>query len=102
MLGRPALPALSDTAIAKPGRPDRRELGAAVALTLLAAGSLLSPFAGRALAQTPERIVAVGGVVTEVIYALGLQDKIAASGSPAYPMIRPPRAWRRRSRPSAR
>ena len=84
MFGRPALPALSAPSTASPAkrsRPDRRELGAAIALTLLAAGSLASPFAGPALAQTPERIVAVGGVVTEVIYALGLQDKIAGVDS---------------------
>lgn len=59
-------------------QPDRRELSAAIGLTLLAAGSLLSPagLIGSALAQAPERIVAVGGVITEVIYALGLQDRV--------------------------
>jgi iron complex transport system substrate-binding protein len=51
----------------------RRELGAAIGLTLLAAGGLIAP---AAFAQTPERIVAVGGVITEVLYALGLQDRI--------------------------
>jgi iron complex transport system substrate-binding protein len=56
----------------------RRELGAAIGLTLLAAGGLIAPavFPGSAFAQTPERIVAVGGVITEVLYALGLQDRI--------------------------
>lgn len=78
MPGRPALPAHTGSAAPR-NRPDRRELSAAIALTLLAVGGLVAPaaLAGRALAQTPERIVAVGGVVTEVIYALGLQDRIA-------------------------
>jgi iron complex transport system substrate-binding protein len=62
----------------RPRQPDRRELSAAIGLTLLAAGSLLLPasLAGPALGQAPPRIVAVGGVITEVIYALGLQDRI--------------------------
>jgi iron complex transport system substrate-binding protein len=64
-------------------QPDRRELSAAIGLTLLAAGSLLSPagLIGSALAQTPERIVSVGGVITEVIYALGLQDRVVGVDS---------------------
>ena len=67
----------------RPRQPDRRELSAAIGLTLLAAVSLLLPtgFAGPALGQAQERIVAVGGVITEVIYALGLQDRIAGVDS---------------------
>jgi len=59
-------------------RPDRRELCAALMLTLLAVGDLVGPdrLIGRAVAQTPDRIVAAGGVITEVIYALGLQDRL--------------------------
>ena len=77
MVGRPKMPANPHA------RPDRRELSAAIGLTLLAASSLLSPSAltSRALAQTPERIVVVGGVITEVLYALGLQDTIAGVDS---------------------
>jgi iron complex transport system substrate-binding protein len=66
---------------ALPGRRnriDRREFCAALVFTLLAAGDFIGPdrLIGRALAQTPDRIVAAGGVITEVIYALGLQDKL--------------------------
>lgn len=59
-------------------RPQRRELGAAIGLTLLAAAGLAAPslISTAALAQTPERIVAAGGVITEVLYALGLDGKI--------------------------
>ncbi|WP_082610245.1 ABC transporter substrate-binding protein [Bosea sp. Root381] len=57
-------------------QPDRRELTAAIGLTLLAAGGLVAGFPRLALAQAPERIVSVGGVITEVIYALGLQDRV--------------------------
>lgn len=64
-------------------QPDRREVSAALGLTLLAAASLLLPsgFPSPALGQAQERIVAVGGVITEVIYALGLQDRIAGVDS---------------------
>lgn len=59
-------------------RPQRRELSAAIGLTFLAAAGLFAPsmLPGSAQAQTPDRIVAVGGVITEVLYALGLQDRI--------------------------
>ncbi|RDJ20734.1 hemin ABC transporter substrate-binding protein [Bosea caraganae] len=58
-------------------RPQHRELGAAIGLTLLAATGLIAPATiGGALAQTPERIVVAGGVITEVLYALGLEGKI--------------------------
>jgi len=59
----------------------RRELLAAFAVSALAVLGL-SPelgagrFVAGAQAQTADRIVAVGGVVTEVLYALGLQDRI--------------------------
>jgi iron complex transport system substrate-binding protein len=58
-----------------------RELAAAIGLSALAAlgfaGELRSgSFIASAQAQTTERIVAAGGIVTEVLYALGLQDKI--------------------------
>ncbi|MFA6964736.1 hemin ABC transporter substrate-binding protein [Bosea sp. (in: a-proteobacteria)] len=64
-------------------QPDRREVSAAIGLTLLAAASLLLPtgLPSPALGQAQERIVAVGGVITEVIYALGLQDRIAGVDS---------------------
>lgn len=59
-------------------RLDRRELCAALLFSLAAAGGVAGSdrLIGSALAQTPERIVAAGGVVTEVLYALGLQDRI--------------------------
>lgn len=67
-----------------PGRwPARRELSAAIGLTLLAVASLLGPFGfrGAAFGQAPQRVVAVGGVITEVIYALGLQDRLVGVDS---------------------
>ncbi|MBX9911561.1 MAG: ABC transporter substrate-binding protein [Beijerinckiaceae bacterium] len=56
----------------------RREVLAALALTLVALVDLAGPswLVGRSLAQTPDRIVVAGGVITEVLYALGLQDRI--------------------------
>ncbi|HEV2508526.1 heme/hemin ABC transporter substrate-binding protein [Bosea sp. (in: a-proteobacteria)] len=58
-----------------------REVAAAAAVSLLALGGLfgsLEPLAvvSSARAQAAERIVAAGGVVTEVLYALGQQDKV--------------------------
>jgi len=66
-----------------------REFAAAIGLTLFAAAGLVEAggapariastafgFVSSARAQSPERIVAAGGVVTEVIYALGLQDRV--------------------------
>jgi iron complex transport system substrate-binding protein len=67
-----------------PGRrPARRELSAAIGLSLLAAASLLGAFGlpGAAFGQIPQRVVAVGGVITEVIYALGLQDRLVGVDS---------------------
>ncbi|MDP3317702.1 MAG: ABC transporter substrate-binding protein [Bosea sp. (in: a-proteobacteria)] len=63
--------------------PGRREVAAALGLTALAALSPLLPggFIGPAHGQALPRIVAVGGVVTEVIYALGLQDRIVGVDS---------------------
>lgn len=75
-----------------------RDLAVACALTVIAAAglvdagdlraqaeALVSGLIGSARAQTPapvpERIVAVGGAVTEVLYALGLQDRIAGVDS---------------------
>ncbi|MCU4178839.1 hemin ABC transporter substrate-binding protein [Bosea sp. BH3] len=51
----------------------RREFAAA-ALILLGGSGLGLPMS--VLAQAPERIAVAGGVITEVIYALGLQDRI--------------------------
>lgn len=56
------------------GRLDRREVAAALATTLLAAAGLLVP--PPAAAAAPQRIVAAGGTVTEVLYALGLGERI--------------------------
>lgn len=58
-----------------------REIAAAAVVSLLAMGGMvgsLEPLAvvAPAQAQTAERIVAAGGVVTEVLYALGQQDKV--------------------------
>ncbi|WP_454654520.1 heme/hemin ABC transporter substrate-binding protein [Bosea beijingensis] len=64
-------------------QPNRREMTAALALSALGLGGLGLPAAlpGAALAQTPDRIVVAGGVITEVIYALGLQDRIVGVDS---------------------
>ncbi len=65
--------------IASALRPQhRREVLAALALTLVALADLAGPswLVARSVAQTPERIVVAGGVITEVLYALGLQDRI--------------------------
>lgn len=64
-------------------QPNRRELTAALSLSALALGGLgLSPaLPGAALAQAPDRIVVAGGVITEVIYALGLQDRVVGIDS---------------------
>jgi iron complex transport system substrate-binding protein len=58
-----------------------REIAAAAIISLLAVAGPAGPFerfagVAAAQAQTAERIVAAGGVVTEVLYALGLQDRI--------------------------
>jgi iron complex transport system substrate-binding protein len=58
-----------------------REIAAAAIISLLALAGPAGPFerlagVAAAQAQTAERIVAAGGVVTEVLYALGLQDRI--------------------------
>lgn len=59
-------------------QPNRRELTAALGF----GGLALSPaLPSAALAQTPDRIVVAGGVITEVIYALGLQDRIVGIDS---------------------
>ena len=64
-------------------QPNRREMTAALALSALGLGGLGLPAAlpGAALAQTPDRIVVAGGVITEVIYALGQQDRIVGIDS---------------------
>ena len=64
-------------------QPNRREFTASFALSALGLGGLGLPAAlpGTALAQTPDRIVVAGGVITEVIYALGLQDRIVGIDS---------------------
>lgn len=64
-------------------RPVGRELSAAIGLTLLALASLFGPLGvpGAAYGQAPQRLVAVGGVITEVIYALGLQDRLVGVDS---------------------
>ena len=62
---------------------NRRELSLALVSSALGLAGLALPatLAGRALAQTPDRIVVAGGVITEVIYALGLQDRIVGIDS---------------------
>lgn len=45
---------------------------------LLALAMLASAFAPAARAAEPERIVAIGGALTEIVYALGRQDAIVA------------------------
>lgn len=64
-------------------KASRREVGTALALTAIAALGLWQPggLIGSSLAQTPARIVAAGGAVTEIIYALGLQDRLVGVDS---------------------
>lgn len=77
MSGSSALPASL-----RSRKPSRREWTAALALTLIATVGLAFPaLPGLAQAQAPERVVVAGGVVTEVIYALGLQDRIVGVDS---------------------
>jgi len=55
-----------------------------LALALALALALVSPLASPAFAadqDRPERIVAVGGVITEIIYALGAEDRIVGVDS---------------------
>lgn len=64
-------------------QPSRREMAATLALSALGLAGLALPAAltGPALAQAPDRVVVAGGVITEVIYALGLQDRIVGVDS---------------------
>lgn len=57
-------------------QPNRRQLTAA-ALSLLG----LAGLGPSAFAQAPERLVVAGGAITEIIYALGLQDRIVGVDS---------------------
>jgi iron complex transport system substrate-binding protein len=79
----PTIQHIAATPRSRGHRPDRRELCTALLLTLAAAAGLLAPapLIGRAFAQAPERIVASGGVITEVVYALGQQDKLVGVDS---------------------
>lgn len=55
---------------------------------LLALGLALSPFAAQA--QTaPQRIVSIGGAVTEILYTLGVEDRVVGIDSTS---VFPPRA----------
>lgn len=68
-----------DAARAAISRPSRREALAALGLVLPALPGLS---ASRAFAQAAaDRIVVAGGVITEVIYALGRQDRIVGVDS---------------------
>lgn len=61
-------------------QPNRRAFTTALVSTAVSLG--LSPaLPGATLAQTPDRIVVAGGVITEVIYALGLQDHVVGIDS---------------------
>lgn len=64
-------------------RPSRRETLAAIGLTLIAGLGLAGPDAviARSAARAPERIVAAGGAITEILYALGLQDRLVGVDS---------------------
>lgn len=59
-------------------RPSRRAFMAALAM---AASQVAVSRPGPVLAQVPERIVVAGGMITEVLYALGQQDRIAGVDS---------------------
>ncbi len=58
-----------------------------LASMLLALGLALSPFAAQA--QEPQRIVSVGGAVTEILYALGVEDRVVGVDATS---LFPPRA----------
>ncbi|MFN3482597.1 heme/hemin ABC transporter substrate-binding protein [Rhabdaerophilum calidifontis] len=61
-------------------------------VTALAAGLLLAGAGGGARAEAPpQRIVAAGGVITEIIYALGRQDRLVGVDSTS---LHPPEALR--------
>ncbi len=66
-----------------PCRPSRRETLTAIGLTLVAALGLSGPdtLIARSVAQAPERIVAAGGAITEILYAFGLQDRLVGVDS---------------------
>lgn len=57
-----------------------------------AAAGLLAP--GRALAQSAQRIVAAGGVITEILYALGRQDLLVGVDTTS---LHPPEAMREKA-----
>jgi len=63
-------------------RPSRRSLLGA-GLAVFAGASFGGPanWSGPAFAQAGDRIVVAGGVITEVLYALGLQERIAGVDS---------------------
>jgi iron complex transport system substrate-binding protein len=57
--------------------PARRG-GAVIAARLLAAAAMVAAAAPIATAQAPARVVAVGGAVTEIVYALGAGERLVA------------------------
>ncbi|TCP37719.1 iron complex transport system substrate-binding protein [Rhodothalassium salexigens DSM 2132] len=62
------------------GQPVARMLAVALAVTVAPANPAGGPAAWAADAG-PERIVAVGGALTEIVYALGAQDRLVAVDS---------------------
>lgn len=62
-------------------QPSRRAVMATIGLAALAGSGGGLTWAGTALAQSTDRIVVAGGVITEVLYALGLQDRIVGIDS---------------------
>ncbi|SDE97231.1 heme/hemin ABC transporter substrate-binding protein [Rhodospira trueperi] len=59
-------------------RPDRRTGGAVARALLLAALVLGVGSVTSARAEGPRRVVSVGGAVTEIVYALGAEDRLVA------------------------
>lgn len=62
-------------------RQPSRRLAAAIGLAFLASGLWPAGWTMPALAQNPDKIVVAGGVITEVLYALGLQERIVGVDS---------------------
>ncbi len=64
-----------------PARARRRGFAARFASAALGLAFLAGLSSGAAQAQAAERVVVAGGVITEVIYALGQQDRVAGVDS---------------------
>ena len=76
MSGKPA-----PTIAVRSRKLGRRALSATIGLALLTGIGSGWPWFGPVQAQGSDKIVVAGGVITEVLYALGLQDRIVGVDS---------------------